>query len=242
MIGYGIDLSHHQNPAKMPWDTWAGKVDFVMVRAAYGATMYDATAGAHVDRARAIGAKVGLYQFFRIGESVDSHLATLHEVMDACRIDDGDIVPALDIEGDPVPPPGKPVQPSWSGPTEELVGRIVETWGNCLVYITQREWHLMGSPSWVLRRPLWTAHYTPAAAPATPGGLPATIWQHRVGTFDPSGPGGFFQATADGPQVDQNRLLAPLPLVGQVVTPEERDRVESLIALTLSESAQLEKA
>lgn len=236
-IGYGIDLSHFQDPALLPWASWAGKVDFVIARACYG-TERDRCTAEHVRRARDIGAKVGLYAFFRNIDTVNDQLSTLHAMADLCRIDDGDIVPAVDIERDPFPAPGRAVSPDWSAAAQLFVEAIGETWSNALVYMTQREWHQLGAPSWVLRRPLWVAHYTSAATPATPGNLPACVWQHRVGDFNTSGPGGLF--VNEAPQIDQNRLLAPLPLVGQVVTDFERDRIEGLIAMSLSETVHPE--
>lgn len=212
MTTFGIDLSHHQPSARQPWDKYQGKVDFVICRAAYGGLLRDREAGAHVSRARSIGAKVGLYQFFRPTQSLEQHWDGLRAVADLVGLTEGDIVPALDIEHDPLPQPkGVDVNPDWSRKCEELVNRMVETFGNALVYITQREWVLLGSPKWVLERPLWIAHYTSSAKPATPNDLPATIWQYRVGPFDPQGPGGLDKAQ---PLLDHNRGLQDLPLIG----------------------------
>jgi hypothetical protein len=144
---------------------------------------------------------------------VDQHWDQLRAVAELVKLTDGDLVPALDIELDPLPKPGSPVSKSWAPKCEELVGRIVETFGDALVYITQREFGLLGSPKWVLKRPLWVAHYTSAAQPLTPGNLPATIWQHRVGPFDPQGPGGY---SKQHPDLDHNRGLKALPLIGQL--------------------------
>lgn len=238
MIGYGIDLSHHQDPATLPWKSWVGKVDFVIARCAYG-TQRDRACVEHIARARDIGAKVGIYTFFRNVESPDEQHRVVVEAAEACGLDDRDIVPAVDIERDPIPAPGREVSSTWSSPAEQLVDAIAKDFGNAMVYVTQREWGMLGAPVWVLRRPLWVAHFTALTEPATPGGLPATVWQHRVAAFDPTGPGGFFHADI---QIDQNRLLRPFPLIGQVVTDEERERIEGLIALSLSESANLDDA
>jgi GH25 family lysozyme M1 (1,4-beta-N-acetylmuramidase) len=232
MIGFGIDLSHFQNPATLPWPSWRDVVNFVIVRAAYGSA-HDRFAVEHVSRARDIGAKVGLYLFFRPSDPVAGQLSALHAVADGAHIDDGDIVPAVDIERDPFPSPGTDVAPAWSAPAEDLADQIVSTWGNVLLYVTHREWTMLGSPAWVLRRPLWTAHYHDAP-PVTPGGMPATIHQHRVGPFDPAGPGGYF---AGSPQIDQNRLLRPLPLIGQPISDEEKTRIEQSVALWLDSEA-----
>jgi hypothetical protein len=29
VLGYGVDLSRHQNPALIPWSDWKGRIDFV---------------------------------------------------------------------------------------------------------------------------------------------------------------------------------------------------------------------
>lgn len=208
---FGIDLSHHQKSAFQPWDQYAGKVDFVICRASYGGLLRDREVVSHMQHARGIGAKVGLYQFFRPSQSVDQHWDQLRAVAELVRLGEGDIVPALDIERDPLPAPGVDVSPAWASACEELVGRIVDTFGDALVYITQREYKLLGAPKWLLARPLWVAHYTNAEKPLTPSDVVPTIWQHRVGPFDPKGPGGYDKAR---PELDHNRGLGPLPLIG----------------------------
>jgi len=214
MTTFGIDLSHHQISAFQPWDRYHGKVDFVICRAAYGGLLRDREVVNHMQHARAIGCKVGLYQFYRPSQSVDQHWDEFRAVADLVKLGAGDLVPALDIERDPLPQPGADVNPDWSPKCEELVRRMVETFGDAFVYITQREWGMLGKPQWVLERPLWVAHYTGAAAPATPNNAPATIWQYRVGPFNPQGPGGFDKAH---PDLDHNRGLKELPLIGTVI-------------------------
>lgn len=238
-IGFGVDLSHHQDPAKVPWERFPGVVDFVLARASYGGGLRDRAVVEHARRARQTGARVGLYQFFRPSQTVADHLAMLRAVADAVSLTEGDIVPALDIELDPLPS-AQPVSPSWEPACRELVEGIVDLWGDCLVYITRREWGMLGKPAWVLERPLWVAHYTADAAPASPGGVVPTIWQHRVGPFDARGPGGY---DAAHPDYDQDRLLRPLPLIGHarsadILSDEERARIGGLVALTLDQSAR----
>lgn len=233
MTTFGIDLSHHQVAASQPWSRYERKVDFVICRASYGGLLRDRQVVQHMQHARAIGAKVGLYQFFRPTQSVDQHWDQLRAVADLVRLGEGDIVPALDIEQDPLPGPhGIPVSPAWAPKCEELVGRIVEAFGDAMVYITQREWGLLGKPRWVLARPLWVAHYTGAAKPATPDDVEPTIWQYRVGPFDPQGPGGYDKAK---PELDHNRGLKPLPLIGQLADEGLEDLLEQNV-ITLPET------
>jgi hypothetical protein len=232
-IGFGIDVSHWQNPDTLSWETFRGKVDFVIARACYGAKPDDRCVE-HIRRARAIGAKVGVYVFFRPSESVEAQHKALVSVMLAAGIGPGDIRPAIDIEADTYPAL-QAVTPAWSAPTQALAESLTPLWGKPIVYQTHREWIEMGSPAWTLECPLWVAHYVDHA-PATPGNMPATIHQHRVGPFDPSGPGGSF-ATGN-PQLDQNRLLLPLPLiVAQDLTDEDVARIKGSVALTTEQSA-----
>jgi|SRR5688500_3556104 len=215
MTDYAIDVSHHQNPATLPWDTkFAGNVDAVIVRAGYGAELRDRDAREHVRRARLIGARVGLYLFFRPLHTVQKQFDLLRAVADEVKLGPGDIVPTVDVEHDPIPKPGTNVSPAWAWPVEELAHRLDEHFGaRCMIYITQREFGMLGKPAWMLEpdRPLWVAHYTAAAKPATPGNRAATMWQHRVGPFVANGPGGYDKVR---PELDQNRILLPLPLLG----------------------------
>jgi GH25 family lysozyme M1 (1,4-beta-N-acetylmuramidase) len=230
MIGYGLDLSHFQDPAALPWAEFQGRVDFVIARASFGVVL-DNRAKAHISRARGIGAKVGLYTFFRPSQSWTDQLQALRSVADGANVGTGDIVPALDIEDDPISP--EAVSPAWSDRCQAFVEKLVSEYGEALVYITQRGWSMLGKPEWVLHRPLWCAHYRDAL-PATPGNMPATIHQHRVGPFVPNGPGGSFKPA----ELDQNRLLLPLPLIGYRPSDDDRARVLALVSENLRRAVQ----
>ncbi len=212
MKPYGVDISHHQNPASLPWATFAESSSFAIVRGSYG-TMRDRVTAEHVKRARGVGLKVGLYHFYRPSQPVQDQLAVFRAQLELAKIGAGDIIPTIDIEADPIPKPGIPVSPAWQGSVLEFVDAMVSELGDCMVYITQREFGMLGAPAWLLTRPLWVAHYTGAAKPATPGNKPWTIWQHRVGPYDPNGAGGYDTAH---PVLDQNRLAGTLPLIGAV--------------------------
>lgn len=211
---YAIDVSHHQNPASLPWDRFAGSVHAVIARACYGSELRDRAASEHIRRARGIGALVGLYMFFRPSQPVAKQFDVFRSVAEQVGLSGGDIVPALDVEADPFPAPGSAVSTAWAGPVRELAERLDEWSGaKCMPYITQREWAALGKPAWMLEadRPIWVAHYTGALVPATPGGRAFTIWQHRVGPFVPGGAGGYVKAH---PDLDQNRVPGELPLIG----------------------------
>lgn len=209
---YGIDVSRYQStaaPAGVPWSLLkASGVTFVMVRATYG-TYKDPSAPAHIAAARAVGMQVGLYAFSRQSQPVTDQLAAFHAQALLCGIRAGDICPAHDLEDEPgVPKLG----PAWNASGEAFTAGLVASYGEALVYLTQRDFGRLGKPAWVLERPLWVAHYTGAARPATPGDAPWRIWQHRVGPFAPNGAGGAFQ-----PQLlDQNRASVPLPVCTRV--------------------------
>lgn len=232
-IGYGIDLSHHQDPAKLPWELFRGHVDFVFARASYGGKLLDKNAPEHVRRARGIGAKVGLYQFYRPSQTVAEHWDAFRLMVDRCGIVQGDLVPALDIELDPLPK-AQPVTPAWSDACEELSGKMLVEYGDCIIYVTQREWGFLGRPSWVLDRPLWCAFYSTASKVASPNDKAPLLWQHRVDDFVPYGGGGYDKEAKL--QVDQSRLFDEIPLIGAAPTTisnEYRERVNGQIALAL---------
>ncbi len=208
---YGCDVSHYQStkaPGGVPWSLLAQTARFVIVRATYG-TFRDPAMVDHVRAARAVGMKVGLYHFFRPTQSVDAQLAAFCAQALACGLRAGDIAPALDLEDDPKV---SEISPAWEAPAREMIDRLVANFGEAMVYITQRDFGRMGKPSWILDRPLWTAHYTGAPKPATPGNKACAIWQHRVGPYAADGPGGAFKPMV----LDQNRADGPLPLVTRV--------------------------
>lgn len=216
MIGYAIDVSHHQDPNGLPWHLYRGAVDLVIARACYGSGFTDPTVGEHIARARDIGARVGIYHFFRPSQTWTEQARALEDAAYRCGYGSGDVVPAIDIEADPLQQ-HQDVGPEWEEPTRLLIDAVRSTFGECLVYITRADWHLLGRPSWVLERPIWVAHYTEYLNPAMPGGdvsIQPVLWQHRVGPLLRGGQGGVFVGTTGNPQIDQSRILAPLPLVG----------------------------
>jgi hypothetical protein len=201
---FGIDVSHHQVPAALKWhEMHAAGCAFAIVRLTYG-TMRDRAAPEHIERARAAGMVIGTYLFFRPDQPVQAQYDAFREaaLVAGYGMRD-DIVPSLDIEDDTAK---RPIGPADAPRAAELATKLHVGYGvPCMVYITQRDWGRVGSPSWVLRHPLWVAHYAAPsrAQPATPDGRPWAIWQHRVGQFDPSGANGFYRE--DWPQIDQNR-------------------------------------
>jgi hypothetical protein len=251
---YVIDVSHHQNPATLPWDKFAAGAHGLIARASYG-TMRDERMVEHLRRARGAGLKVGVYHFFRISQPAKAQFDVLLAQLDLAKIGSGDIVPTLDIELDPIPSP-QPVTRAWQDGVRAILAALKDRFGNAMVYITQREFGLLGAPEWLLTFPLFVAHYTAAAKPATPGNRAWTGWQHRVAPFVPDGPGGYDKAH---PDLDQSRfvdlpLIGLLPYIPPVAQPEEtnesddglEDAIEQhnqalLDNFVLSEAARIER-
>lgn len=235
----GIDLSHHQDPKGVPWERIGGECAFVICRATYGTTR-DRQVTEHMRRARSEGVRVGLYHFFRSVQRLDDQLAAFSAAAEAAGYQVGDIVPAIDVEDDPKV---ADVSPSWMPSVHAFALACEERFGGRpIVYITQRDWIRAGKPQWMLHHPLWVAHYTTRSAPATPANTPWLIWQHRVGPFDPAGPGGSYQPGL----FDHNLCCGELPSVGKTTegatAPEDtgtaepsweelRHRVETMQAL-----------
>lgn len=232
VLGYGVDISRFQSDTAIPWASWQGRVEFVFARACYGATVGDKTAGDHLRSARAIGAKVGLYHFFRDVHSVRDQLNTFQAIASACHLGPGDIVPALDLESDSYAK--RNATPAWSDPARELVEALRNIYSECIVYINAGDFALLGRPAWALERPLWIARYTADEHVPTIGGKTPILWQDRVADFDPNGPGGYDPHAKFA--IDQSRRLGPLPLIpSHDLTDDDRSHVEGQVALSVDE-------
>lgn len=212
---FGLDLSHHQRSASVPWDELARVAKFAIVRLTYGTTR-DREAAEHIRRARAVGLVVGAYHFFRPDQGTQEQLDAFRAAGTAADYGHhNDIVPALDFEDDTAK---RPITPADSPHAETLAHGLFMAFGVMpLVYITQRDWGRVGKPAWLLTHRLWVAHYAKPSRtePATPDGRPWTMWQHRVGPIDPTGPSGYYEPAL----YDQNRARE-LPLLStQVIKP-----------------------
>lgn len=202
----GCDVSVFQPPGLVDW----GAQDFGIVRATYGKSPDKSTAE-HIKRIRGSGKLVGLYHFFRADQPVDVQLAAYWQRSVDCSVGIGDIVPAVDVEDFP----GHKIGPDDVAALHAFCRDIRSMFGvDCLIYITQRDWHRLGKPAWVLNHPLWVAHYpgygstSTLSKPATPNGAPWRIWQCMVGPL-----GKRLQKHDDPKAVDQNLAVSPLPLI-----------------------------
>jgi lysozyme len=184
----GIDISHHQAPSSVPWETLSSARAFVIVRHTYGAAL-DRQAEQHVRLAREHRLRVGAYHFFRASQPIQEQIDAFRSailISGYGRYED--IVPAIDFEDDTA---SRPITPDQAPLCEQLCKAFANYFlAPPLLYITQRDWGRVGSPAWALKYPLWVAHYSSASRkePATPNGHPWAIWQHRVGPLDLNGP------------------------------------------------------
>lgn len=209
MIGqsFGVDLSHNNSPDFAALA--AARTSFAYVRACYGSGLRDRRAVEFCANLRELGIPLGLYHFYRSHQSVEAQLALFCDVAKAVGYGPGDLVPALDIEFDPSPKPGRHPTKAWDEPCRRFVLALEARFGGCLIYIRGDEWQAMGSPAWVLERPLWVPRYTNATTtPPSIGGSAPLIWQRRVGVLDPDGPG----VHQEGPKaLDHNYAFGEIP-------------------------------
>lgn len=221
---HAIDVSHHQNPQTLDWSGMrqAG-CDVCIVRLTYG-TKKDALAKEHVRLARAHGFAIGAYAFVRNVQNAASQAETFIEA--AYDVDYGrpeDVVMAVDVEDDTEK---RPILPMHAPIFEEFTERMRD-WKKTdpYCYITQRDWGRLGKPAWVLALPLFVAHYASPSRkePATPNGMPWSIWQHRVGPFDLLGPSGYYKSPRE---IDQSRARVLRFFNGEVFESNEPEDVE----------------
>jgi Glycosyl hydrolases family 25 len=222
---HAIDVSHHQNPGALDWAGMrAAGCDACIVRLTYG-TMKDERAKEHIRHAREAGFAIGAYAFARTVQPIRDQYKAFEDAAAAADYGrEDDIVPALDIEDDTA---ARPILPAHA-PLFDEYQRLLGAWQGqpCYAYITQRDWGRLGRPGWVLQMPLFVAHYAPSSRtePATPNGMPWSIWQHRVGPFELDGPSGYY--TTGGLQIDQSRVRSLRFLNGQVFDSTEPSDAE----------------
>lgn len=225
---FGLDISHHQAASVVPWEDLAARDGFLYARASYG-TMRDRRVTEHFARAKEAGIKVGLYHFFRASQAITDQLEVFCDLAELVGYGPGDLAPAIDIEADIK----RPVEPWWSRPANELTMLLVAQWSECVVYLTQREWTMLGKPAWTKERPLWVAHYTKRSEPATPQGHEWSIWQYRVGPYDPNIEN---QVTdAKHPRALDHNMAVHLPVILEQPPDTERSVAFPAVPLELSD-------
>lgn len=176
---HGCDISEFQAQHLVPQ-----MIDFAVVRATYGARKDKRTAE-HCEALRKRQAcTVGIYHFF-IPNRLDAQFDAFGEQAEAVGLGTGDLIPWVDVEDTSGRGTNGP-RPEWCEPLQELLLGFRERWGRVGVYITKRDWAMLGSPEWMLDYPLWVAHWrTTPGEPASPGDVRPSIWQYRVGPWSP---------------------------------------------------------
>lgn len=206
---HGCDVSKYQASGLVDW----AKLDFGIARATYG-KWADPSAPAHLAAMRAAKALPGLYAFFRADQDPAEQVATFFRAAELAHLAIGELVPWVDVEDFP----GHVISPADMPALDQFVEGLDRLY-TCPVgiYITQRDWHRLGKPAWILERPLWVAHYPrkgatmPLAKAATPNGTPWRIWQWLVGPL-----GQMLQDPTHTRAVDQDVAVSPLPLIPDV--------------------------
>jgi GH25 family lysozyme M1 (1,4-beta-N-acetylmuramidase) len=216
---YGIDVSHYQSPESTPY----AQCDFVIVKASEGGTI-DSSAYKHVENVRKHSKILGLYHFYRRDQDFAAQARTFLNAAEALRLGPGDLFPCLDLEQH------KGLLPNngWNHPAEAIAQVFEERFGGCIVYCNMRDFHLLGSPKWILDRPLWHAqwplHQDDFSAPKDP-----VLWQHRVGPFEYEGSCGRFKPES----FDQSHMLLEDPTEITIQgEDEEPEKVKNLVAAT----------
>jgi len=220
---HGVDISVFQPTWLVPQ-----MIDFAIVRATFGSKR-DKRTVEHVEAIRKRTAcAIGLYHFFVHGQDTVAQLGAFFDSVQECRVGTGDLIPWVDVES-PKGDGSMPPKPAWCDQLHELIDGIAAgCGGRCGIYITQRDWALLGKPDWMLELPLWVAHWrsTPGP-PASPGGVPPVLWQYRVG---PWARGGLHTGQHAAPKaIDHDccvaaelpRIVAPDEPVPDTVRPPE---------------------
>lgn len=182
----GIDISEHQDPARVSWVTLAPA--FMFARAAFGVGP-DKVFAEHVRRARINGVPViGAYHAIRPFRPVVDQVDVMERQMDAAG---GCIVPAVDVEIMDGQTPQRVADVAL-----EYVERIEARRGVRCVFYTY-PWFIIGKVNLsadLAARPLWIAHYPKPGGTIKRPLVPKpwedwTIWQYDgdKGRRDPTG-------------------------------------------------------
>lgn len=204
---HGVDVSHWQEPALLPWSEIAKTSRYCIVKATDG-TGTDARCIEHVKRAQDVGLVIGLYAFFRDQLDSDAQFTAFCTMADKAALGPGDLLPVLDIEDYP----GHQIGPWTSEPAQEWCEKAQNLYGGAMPYVTQRDWARMGGPAWLLAYPMFVAHYPghELPGPATPDHRPWRIWQYAV---HPYAPGVWVNDLKAPLAIDHSWAIDPLPLI-----------------------------
>lgn len=173
----GIDISHHQLPGTINWTAAADQIDFVIARASYGAGTpgepSDRHFTEHIERARAVGLKIGAYHFYRQIHGVEEQLANFdRQLRTIGGLQHGDILPVLDME-DNRKFDGYPKAQLFSEACLRIATAMIEEYGGVILYYSSYfPEYLKSHKTWMRSLPQikhWLADYNRSAGqPRTP--------------------------------------------------------------------------
>lgn len=160
----GIDVSHHQDPAKLDYEQLKAEgYTWMIARAAYG-DKPDLKFVDHCKRAKDAGFLVGGYLFYRQSKSfrtqLDTFLAELAQV-------DFEIAPVVDLEWN-VAHDGDVIPEHFNTDARKIIDELHAEFGECIAYLSPGFFQTLGNPEWLLKYPWWIAHYTHAYEPWCP--------------------------------------------------------------------------
>lgn len=165
----GIDVSHYQGT--VDWARVAASgVRFGVVKATQGTTYVDPLFQANWPALKAAGLVRGAYHFFTPGDDPEQQA---HHFLSTVSLEDGDLVPALDVETSNGHTAAEVVQgvESWLAVVEKETGCVP------ILYTAPGFWKTLGTSQFG-RYPLWVAEYG-VQTPALPSGWSHwTFWQH----------------------------------------------------------------
>lgn len=207
---FGIDVSHHQDPASVDYkELRAHGTEFVYVRALYG-ILPDARAAGHLERARAEGMRVGLYAFFRPGIGWQDQLDAFVRAHSELGVGAGDLAPTVDVEDDRNRSGSviAKIDKSWSAPVEHILEGLRLRYGAAILYGYESGLPLLGGLH--LRWPLWVAHYRGEHQHRWPRASVLLNWAiHQYGVGPGLEPRGEQWSAAPG-ALDRNYAQLPL--------------------------------
>lgn len=165
----GIDVSHHQHPAKMDYVAlFEEGYRWCIARAAYGERPDD-TFVAHCEKAKAAGMLVGGYTFYRQTQGWEVQGDTFRRMLETVDQKVGlDILPVIDLEWNERYD-GKVKPDVFNRGGRNLVEALSNTYNrHAICYLAPGFYQTLGNPEWLLEYPWWIAHYTQDEQPWCP--------------------------------------------------------------------------
>lgn len=181
----GIDVSKYQQPpygsAPVNWSSVTNSgVGFAVVKATEGRTQVDPAFVTNASGAIAAGITVGMYHVASPSISTDDARIEADHFVSVANPIAGNLIPALDIEINRVPPGMTPAQleawaRAWLNRVTNRLGVRPMVYGSVYMFQT-----LLANTTWFADHgyPLWLARWGPLPSP-----LPANDWQGQGWTF-----------------------------------------------------------